>query len=81
MPIVQFHLLEGRTVEQKRLLARRICDTVCEVLEVAPQSVRIIINEMKREEYSVAGITAADGGLDNAQVTNATHIPRDQSDE
>jgi 4-oxalocrotonate tautomerase len=81
MPIIQFHLLEGRTVEQKRLLARRICDTVCEVLEVAPQSVRILINEMKKEEYSVAGITAADGGLGNRQVPNATNIPQDQSDD
>ena len=32
MPIIQFNLLGGRTNEQKRVLARRVTDTVVEVL-------------------------------------------------
>jgi 4-oxalocrotonate tautomerase len=60
MPIIQFNLLEGRTVEQKRQLARRVTDTVVEVLGVKPDSIRILIHEMAAHDFSVAGVTAAD---------------------
>ncbi len=63
MPIIQFNLLEGRTLEQKRQLARRVSETVCEVLGCKPQSVRILINELAPDHFSVGGVTAAEGGL------------------
>lgn len=63
MPITQFNMLEGRTPEQKRRLAKRVSETVCEVLYCKPQSVRILINELAAKHFSVGGVTAADGGL------------------
>ena len=63
MPIIQFNILEGRTPEQKRQLAKRVSDAVCEVLDCKPQSVRILINELSAEHFSVGGVTAAEGGL------------------
>lgn len=63
MPIIQFSLLEGRTLEQKRQLAKRVSETVCEVLGCKPQSVRILINELAPDHFSVGGVTAAEGGL------------------
>lgn len=62
MPIIQFNLLEGRTVEQKRNLAKRVTETVVEVLGVKPESVRILIHEMGPYDFSVAGVPAADNG-------------------
>ncbi|WP_022976845.1 2-hydroxymuconate tautomerase [Nevskia ramosa] len=62
MPIIQFNLLEGRTVEQKRRLAQRVTETVVEVLGVKPENVRILIHEMGGEDFSVGGVTAAQNG-------------------
>ncbi len=62
MPIIQFNLMEGRTHEQKRELARRVADTVVEVLGVKREAVRILIHEMGPYDFSVAGVVAADNG-------------------
>ena len=32
MPIVQIHLLEGSSLEQKRLVTKRITDVICDTL-------------------------------------------------
>lgn len=62
MPIIQFNLLEGRSNEMKRELARRVTETVTDVLGVKPEQVRILIHEMGGHDFSVAGVTAADRG-------------------
>ena len=62
MPIIQFNLLEGRTVEQKRALARRVTETVVDVLGVKPENVRILIHEIGGEDFSVGGVTASQNG-------------------
>lgn len=62
MPIIQFNLLEGRTIEQKRTLAKRVTETVVEVLGVKPESVRILVHEMGPYDFSVAGVVAAENG-------------------
>ncbi len=63
MPIIQFNMLEGRTVEQKRRLAERVTDTVVEVLGVKRESVRIMIHELGGYDFAVGGVTAADKGM------------------
>jgi len=55
MPIVQVHLLEGRTAEQKKKLVREMTASICSSLEVKPEQVRIILSEMKPSDYSVGG--------------------------
>jgi len=67
--------MEGRTVEQKRLLARRVSEAVCDVLDVTPQSVRILINELTPDHFSIGGITAAEGALMKSKAADcaATH--------
>jgi len=55
MPIIQVNLIEGRTVEQKRKLAAEITDVVVECLNVEPDSVRIIIQDMAKHDYAIAG--------------------------
>ncbi len=60
MPIVQIHMLEGASLEKKRLLAKRITDVVCETLDRAPERVRVILTEMKHEDYAIAGVLQSD---------------------
>ena len=62
MPIIQVNLLEGRTIEQKRNMARRVTEVVCETLSVKPENVRILIHEMGPHDFSVGGVTAGDSG-------------------
>ena len=62
MPIIEMHLLEGRTVEQKRRAVAAITAAVTESLCVKPEQVRILITEHGPDNFSVAGKTAAERG-------------------
>ncbi len=56
MPLVQVSLLKGRTEQQKRNLLTAITDAVVEAVNAKPASVRVIINEIESEHWSVAGV-------------------------
>ncbi|WP_024822006.1 MULTISPECIES: 2-hydroxymuconate tautomerase [Aminobacterium] len=60
MPIVNVHILEGRTVEQKRRLVHEMTQTICSCLDVPAEKVRIIITDMKKSDFAVAGVLASD---------------------
>ena len=60
MPIVTVNIKEGRTVEQKREMARRVTQAICETLNAKPAAVRIIINEMKDENFAIGGTLVCD---------------------
>ncbi|MDD3426815.1 MAG: 2-hydroxymuconate tautomerase family protein [Aminobacterium sp.] len=60
MPIVNVHILEGRTVEQKRRLVNEMTQTICSCLDVPAKKVRIIITDMKKSDFAVAGVLASD---------------------
>ena len=60
MPIVQIHLLEGRTLEQKRKVVADVTNCICQDLEVRPEQVRIILEEMPREHYAIGGVLVSD---------------------
>jgi 4-oxalocrotonate tautomerase len=60
MPIVTIELIEGRTVDQKREMAKKITDVIIEVVKVKEDTVEIIFHDMKKENYSKAGKLALD---------------------
>jgi 4-oxalocrotonate tautomerase len=60
MPIIQVHLLEGRSGEQKKKLVSEMTGAVCSSLDVVPEQVRIILSEMSPEDYSVGGTLFSD---------------------
>ena len=60
MPIIEVHMLEGRTIEQKRELVGQMTEAVCRSLGAKPEQVRIILSEMPREDYAIAGSLACD---------------------
>jgi 4-oxalocrotonate tautomerase len=58
MPIIEMHLMQGRTVEQKRRVAESVAHAAATALDADINTVRILITEHNAEEFSVAGITA-----------------------
>lgn len=60
MPIVQIELLEGRTVEQKRVMAEKVTQAIVESLGAPPENISIIIRDMAKENYAKAGKLALD---------------------
>lgn len=67
MPIAVINIIEGRTLEKKRALVRSVTNAICESLDVKGQSVRIIINEMPKEHFAIAGELVVD--REDAQKT------------
>ncbi len=55
MPIVQIHLKEGRTADQKRRAAKEITDCICNCFDVKAPSVRIVFSDMKKEDFAIGG--------------------------
>lgn len=47
--------MEGRTKEMKAILVKNVTKAICESVNTAPENVRIILQEMSVENYSIAG--------------------------
>lgn len=60
MPIVTIDLVEGRTLEQKREVARRITDAIAELLKTTPDSVTIVFRDSPRTNFARAGVLLSD---------------------
>ena len=69
MPIVGVNIKEGRTLDQKRAMVTKMTEVLCETMEVKETSVRIIINEMKNDNFAIAGTLVCDNPA--AQVKKA----------
>jgi len=60
MPLIEVHLIEGRTDEQKKALMEAVTRAVHESLGSPLPTIRVWLQEMKKKEYMVAGKLAAD---------------------
>ena len=60
MPLIQIHLVQGRDRPTLRKLAKRVTDTVEEVLDAPRESIRVQINEMDPEFWVVGGQSVAE---------------------
>lgn len=58
MPIVQIHLIEGRDDAKKERLIAEVTDAICHSLEVKPETVRVIIQEMPKAHFGIGGVSA-----------------------
>ena len=63
MPIIRIDLLEGRTPERKRDLIQCVTAAVVAVLEVQPEQVRVLLNEIPPEHWAVGGVSMAEGTM------------------
>jgi 4-oxalocrotonate tautomerase len=55
MPMVQITLLEGRTADQKRKIAKRITDVLVEEAGTRRDAIVIAFNEVSKESYASRG--------------------------
>ena len=55
MPTINVQLFEGRTPEQKRAFVQAVTKATVETLGSSPESVDIILHEVKREHWATAG--------------------------
>lgn len=60
MPIVQIDMLEGRTVEQKRQLVRKVTEAIVSTANCPAEAVTIIIRDMPTTNLGKAGKLRAD---------------------
>ncbi len=60
MPIVNIDWLEGRTVDQKREISRRVTDALVEVSRCAPEAVTVIFTDHPRHDIAKAGKLLSD---------------------
>jgi 4-oxalocrotonate tautomerase len=60
MPILQVNFIEGRTLDQKRELVSRLTTVVHEVLGSPKENIRIILNDMAKTDYAIAGTLIVD---------------------
>ncbi|WP_308162198.1 4-oxalocrotonate tautomerase [Bacillus sp. ISL-18] len=60
MPLIQVNIMEGRQPEKIKALIENITDTVVETLVVPKTSVRVLVNEMPKTHWGVAGVPVSD---------------------
>jgi len=53
-------MLEGRTVDQKRELALSLTRETARIANCTVESVQVVITEVARENWAVAGVLAAE---------------------
>ncbi|MGQ9629963.1 MAG: 2-hydroxymuconate tautomerase [bacterium] len=60
MPLVTIDLWEGRTVEQKREIARAVTEAVSSSMGVPKEAVWLIINDVPKTNWAIGGELASD---------------------
>lgn len=60
MPLVIIKMLEGRSAEQKRRLAKEITEVVVKYTGVTEDQVDVLIEDYPRENWAKAGILFSD---------------------
>ncbi len=60
MPLVQVTMLQGRTADQKRKIAKRITDTMVEEAGTKREAVVVTFVELSKESYASGGLLMAD---------------------
>lgn len=64
MPIVTVHMLEGRTLDQKRRLAARITDALIEETGARREMIQVRFLNVSKEEWGRGGLL----GIDRSDV-------------
>lgn len=62
MPFAQIYLLEGRTEAQKRAVIEKVTQALVEAVGAPVNNVRVWIQEVPKENWGIAGVSAKDLG-------------------
>ena len=60
MPFVTVQIYPGRTVDQKRKLAKAITDAMIEHVDAKPGNLNVIIQEVPADSWALGGILGID---------------------
>jgi 4-oxalocrotonate tautomerase len=60
MPTIRIEMWSGRTLDQKRVLVKKVTEAVVEALKIQPEEVKIRIVESEKENYAVGGVLRSD---------------------
>lgn len=60
MPVVNIKIIEGRSVEQKRKMAKNVTKAIADSLNIPEAAVWISIDDMKPENFAQGGELRAD---------------------
>lgn len=60
MPNVVIDFLEGRSLDQKRAMAKRVTEALVETLNCKPEAVQIVIHEISKDQIANGGILRCD---------------------
>ena len=60
MPLVEIHLLEGRSNEQKKALLTAVTKAVQDSIGTPVETIRVWIQEMPKTDFMAAGVLAAE---------------------
>jgi 4-oxalocrotonate tautomerase len=55
MPLVQITMLQGRTADQKRRIAKRVTDAMVEEAGARREGIVVVFNEVSKESYATGG--------------------------
>jgi len=55
MPIATINILEGRSDDKKEKLIEKVTDAICEAIDAPRDTVRVILNEMPKQHFGIAG--------------------------
>jgi 4-oxalocrotonate tautomerase len=56
MPTFNVQIFEGRTIEEKREFVKAITEASCRTIGCTPESVDVIITEVKKEHWATGGV-------------------------
>jgi len=60
MPMIRVEMYAGRTLDQKRAIARALTEAMCATADCAPQSVQVILTDVAKTDWASAGVLAVD---------------------
>ncbi len=56
MPIIQVQMMEGRPKEKIAEVIQNITNTVAETLDAPKESIRVLVTEIPKSHWGVAGV-------------------------
>lgn len=62
MPLIQATILEGRSQAQKEAFYKGVTQVAAETLNVKPEQVRVILQELPKTHWAIAGVSVAERG-------------------
>lgn len=60
MPTLRVEMFAGRTVQQKRALARELTDATVRALDVPASAVEVLFYDIERSDWAVGGTLCSD---------------------